>query len=64
MVINALAAQANSLPAITVGRFLFTSRTYFGLQPVLDQRRAGAGEFVDPPRYRCHFLPTDRRCAA
>lgn len=55
MVINALATQAKSSPALTVGRFLSTSRTYLGLNPVPDQRGAGEGEFVDPPRYRSVF---------
>jgi hypothetical protein len=64
MVINALATEAKSSLAIAVGRFLFTSKTYLGLNPVHDQRRAEEGEFVDPPRYRCEFQPSIRRCAA
>ena len=64
MVINALATEAKSSLGITVGRFLSTSRTYLGLNLVQDQRRAKEGEFVDPPRYRCEFQPSIRRCAA
>lgn len=55
MVINALAAKANSSPAFIVGRFLSTSRTYLGLNPVPCRGGAGEGEFVDPPRYRNVF---------
>jgi hypothetical protein len=64
MVVNALAAQAKSSPALTVGRFLSTSRSYSGLNPVPDQRGAEKGEFVDPPRYRNIFQETARRTAA
>lgn len=64
MVINALVAQAKSSPAITVGRFLSTSRTYLGLNPIPDQRGTGEGEFVDPPRYRGVFQGPARRAVA
>ena len=59
MVINALAAKANFSPTATFGRFLLTSTTYFGLQPVRDLRRAAVSEFIEPPRYRCNFPPFD-----
>jgi hypothetical protein len=52
MVINALAAQAKSLPATTVGHFLNTSRNYFCLPAVQHLHGAGESEFLDPPRYR------------
>jgi hypothetical protein len=61
MVINALAAQAKSSPALTVGRFLSTSRSYLGLNPALDQHGAGEGEFVDPLRYRSAFQAPAKR---
>lgn len=64
MVINALAAQAKSSSALTVGRFLSTSRSYLGLNPVPDQRGAEKGEFVDPPRYSGVFQGPARRAVA
>lgn len=64
MVINALAAQANSSPAFIVGRFLSTSRTYLGLNPVPCQHEAWDGEFIDPPRYRRVFQASAERVVA
>ena len=67
MVINALAAQAQSLPANTVGRFLCTSRNYFYLPTVQNQQGAGESEFVDPPRFRfggASFQAPAKRAAA
>lgn len=64
MVINALAAQANTSLLTYVRRFLFTSRNYLGLNPMQYQSHLGVGEFVDPPRYRCDLQAPARRAAA
>ena len=67
MVINALAAQAKSSPADTLGCFIFTSSVYLELPADRHpgrSNRQGASEFIDPPRYRSAFQAPARRADA
>ena len=64
MTLNAQAAQAKSLPAGVIQRFISISNAYLGRPRGQNLVACERSEFVDPPRYRSTARFSPRRACS